>query len=139
MDIRLSAHATEDSERVKKAASRLFPEDRAEEVVFKSASLEGHYGNPITLLEARIEDEGLVEALLERLRLQLGEEDKQRIRRDLDRFLMKNDLFLRLDKQAAFEDEFRLRQDDPIHIRIHFKKKGKDNLRELSERLGLAL
>jgi hypothetical protein len=138
VEIRLSAHATEDLEKVKKAVSKFFPEELAEGVTLREEPLKGHYGNPITLLEARIEDEGLVEAFLERLRLRLDEDDKQRILRDLDRFLEKNDLYLRFDKQAAFEDEFRIRQDDPIHIRIHFKK-GKENLAELSRRLGLTL
>jgi len=137
VSVRLSAHATEDLEKVKKALLNLLPDGRAEELVIRMEPLKGHYGNPITLLEARIDDPGLIEALLESLRLRLSMEDKQRIARDLSRLLEKNDLYLRLDKQAAFEDELRLRRDDPIHIRIHCKTSDRETMVNMCHELGL--
>jgi RNA binding exosome subunit len=137
VSVRLSAHATEDLEKVKKAFFTLLPEARADEVVLTMVPLKGHYGNPITLLEARIGDKGLIEAVVERLGLRLSRDDKQAIARDLTRILEKNDLYLRLDKQAAYCDELRLRRDDPIHIRIHFKTSDREAIVDLCQKLGL--
>lgn len=137
VNVRLSAHATEDLEKVKKALFTLLPEGRADEVVLKTEPLKGHYGNPITLLETRIGDKGLIEAVVEHLGLRLSSEDKRTIARDLDSILEKNDLYLRLDKQAAYCDELRLRRDDPIHIRIHFKTSDREAIVELCRKLGL--
>ena len=137
VDIRLSIHATEDLEKAKKAVYRLLPEDRVEEIPFKTEALKGHYGNPITLFETRIKDEGTIRAFMEKLSRNLDEQDKHRILTEPEIFLEKNNLYIRLDKQAALEDEFKLRRDDPIHIRIHFKNKDKERIMEFCRELGL--
>ena len=137
MDIRLSIHATEDLEKAKKAVYKLLPEDRIEEIPFKTEALKGHYGNPIVLFETRVKDEGVIRAFMEKLSQNLDEQDKHRILTEPDIFLEKNNLYIRLDKQTALEDKFRLRKDDPIHIRIHFKNKDKERIMEFCRELGL--
>jgi RNA binding exosome subunit len=137
VSIRLSAHATEDLDKVRRACLHLFPEDQAKDVTFQTAPLKGHYGNPITLLEAKIVDNALIEALLDTLRLRLSADDKQRIAWDQSRVLEKRDLYLRLDKQAAVEGELRLRRDDPIHIRVHFKTRDRETMVNHCRELGL--
>lgn len=137
VDIRLSIHATEDLEKAKNAVCRLLPEDHIEEIPFKTEALKGHYGNPITLFETRIKDEGTIRAFMEKLSRNLDEQDRHRILTDPDIFLEKNNLYVRLDKQVALDDEFRLRSDDPIHIRIHFKNKDKGRILEFCRELGL--
>ena len=124
VDIRFSVHATEDPEKAKKAVHNLFPANCIEEVTFKKDALKGYYGNPITLFETRIKDKEIIEAFIEKLSTCLSELDKETILRESNLFVEKNNLYLRLDKQAAFEDEFKLCKADPVHIRIHFKKKG---------------
>ena len=137
VDIRLSIHATEDLEKAKKAVYKLLPEDRIEEIPFKTEALKGHYGNPIVLFETRVKDEGVIRAFMEKLSQNLDEQDKHRILTEPDIFLEKNNLYIRLDKQTALEDKFRLRKDDPIHIRIHFKNKDKERIMEFCRELGL--
>jgi RNA binding exosome subunit len=137
VDIRLSVHATEDLEKARKAVCKLLPEDRIEEIPFKTEGLKGHYGNPIVLFETRVKDEGIIRAFLEKLSQNLDEQDKHKILTAPDIFLEKNSLYIRLDKQAALEDEFRLRRDDPIHIRIRFKNKDKERIMEFCRELGL--
>jgi RNA binding exosome subunit len=137
VDIRLSIHATEDLEKAKKAVYKLLPGDHVEEIPFKTEALKGHYGNPITLFETRIKDEGTIRAFMEKLSRNLDGQDKHRILTEPDIFLEKNNLYIRLDKQAALEDEFKLRRDDPIHIRIHFKNKDKKRIMEFCRELGL--
>lgn len=137
VDIRLSIHATEDLEKAKKAVYTLLPEDRIEEISFRTEALKGHYGNPIVLFETRVKDEGIIRAIMEKLSQNLDEQDKHRILLEADIFLEKNNFYIRLDKQAAIEDKFRLRRDDPIHIRIHFKNKDKERILEFCRELGL--
>lgn len=137
MDIRLSIHATEDLEKAKKAVYKLLPEDRIEEIAFKTEALKGHYGNPIILFETRVKDEGIIRAFMEKLSQSLDEQDKHRILTEPDIFLEKNNFYIRLDKQAALEDKFRLRRDDPVHIRIHFKNKDKERILEFCRELWL--
>jgi RNA binding exosome subunit len=135
IDIRFSAHATEDPGKVQKAAHNLFPQDRLEKVIFKKGILKGHYGNPITLFEARIKDEEMIKAFVEKLSSSLSELDKIAISEISSLSADKNNLYLRLDKQAALEDQFKLCTADPIHVRIHFKKKG---VAEICREIGLA-
>ena len=137
IDIRFSVHATEDSEKVKKAVHNLFPANRLEEITFKKDALKGYYGNPIILFETRVKDGEIIKAFIEKLATCLSELDKETMLRESDMFVEKSNLYLRLDKQAAFEDEFKLHKADPIHIRIHFRKKKKKSIIEICRELGL--
>lgn len=127
-------HATEDPEKVKKAVYNLFPANHIDAVIFKKDILKGHYGNPIIVFRTRIKDGEVIEAFVEKLFTRLSDLDKETIVRELNLFVEKNNLYLRLDKQAAFEDTFKLCRDDPIRIRIHFKRK---DIVETCRELGL--
>lgn len=137
IDIRLSAHATEDLEKIKKAVHNLFPVDRIEEITFKKGVIKGHYGNPITLFEVRIKDKEVIMSIVEKLSTSLSELDKETMFREANLFVEKSNLYLRLDKQAAFENQIRLHKADPIHIRIHFKRKDNRSIVELCREIGL--
>lgn len=134
VDIRVSAHATEDLERVERAVYNLFPAGRIEETELKRDVIKGHYGNPITLLETRMKDGEMIKAFVNRLTTGLSELDKEAVLREANLHIEKTSLYLRLDKQAAFEGELRLHKADPIHIRIHFRKR---NVIEICRELGL--
>ena len=134
VDIRLSMHATENPEKIKKAMYNLFPASHIDAVTFKKDGLKGHYGNPINVFRTRIKDGEVIEAFVEKLFTKLSDLDKETILRELNLFVEKNNLYLRLDKQAAFEDAFKLCRDDPIRIRIHFKRK---DIVETCRELGL--
>ncbi len=139
VDIRFSAHATEDSAKVQQAALNLFPTHLKEEVAFKKNATKGHYGNPIILFETRIKDKKIIEAFVETLSTKLNDLDKQTVLEESDLLIEKSNLYLRLDKQAAFEDEVKLQKTDPIHIRIHFKRREGKNILEICRELGLTL
>ncbi len=134
VDMRFSAHATEDPEKVKKAAYNLFPTSHIQEIEFKKNAAKGYYGNPIILLETRIKNRELIKAFVEKLFASLSEFDKETILKESELFVDRSNLYLRFDKQAALEGMFKLRKDDPIHIRVHFKKK---NIVEICRELGL--
>jgi RNA binding exosome subunit len=134
VDVRFSVHATEDLERVKQAVYNLFPTTRIDDIELKKDAVKGHYGNPIILCMMRTKNEELIKTLVEKLASALDPYDKEKISEECQRFPDKSNLYLRLDKQAAFNDELRLRRDDPIHIRLHFRKR---NIVDICRELGI--
>lgn len=120
--IRTFAHATEDRERVLKALHNVLPSELSETVEFKTMNVEGHYGNPIVLFEAIVKDKKAASAVLEKLAAGLSVLDKELLGREVERHVDRGNLYLRLDKQAAYLGDFKLGQADSIHLQVHFKK-----------------
>jgi RNA binding exosome subunit len=102
VDLRTFSYATEDDRRVERALRALLPEDAAVE----RAETTGHYGDPIVVLSARVERADEVRHVLSRL---AEAPAFDRVEAELDDRVTENcELFLRLDKQAAFRGEVRL-------------------------------
>lgn len=137
IDIRTSAHATEDTDKVLIAIQNTLSPETTKTVTFKKANLTGHYGNPITLIETRIKDKGITLKTFERLSQGLGVMDKELLNSEIKQHLEKGNLYLRLDKQSAYLNELRLCQTDPIHLRIHFKKHSPDQVIEICKEFRL--
>jgi RNA binding exosome subunit len=137
IDIRTSAHATEDTDKVMKALGNILPAELVQTVTFRKTSLAGHHGNPITLFETRIKERNAAQKTLERLSSGLGMMDKDGLNSEIQQHLEKGNLYLRLDKQAAYLNEIRLCRTDPIHLRIHFKRSRPEEVIEICRRLGL--
>jgi RNA binding exosome subunit len=137
VDIRFCAHATEDPDKVMKAVYNIFPSDKTEEITFNRSSLEGHYGNPITFFETRIKDKETVRALVENLSVNLGSLDKEELSRELHRCVENGSLYIRLDKQAAFQGKIKLVTSDPIRIRIRFRKNKLEDVTEICREIGM--
>ena len=130
IDIRVFAHATEDEGKVLSAVRNTLPQQVSESIVFKKSNLTGHHGNPITLFETRIKEKEHVKAFLEKLASSLGVLDKEVLGSEIEQHVEKGCLYIRLDKQAAYLNEFRLGTTDPIHFKIHFKK---SNMKEIAD------
>lgn len=139
VDVRVLTHATEDIDKVEKAVHNVLPAQVAERVIFKKTVLKGHYGNPIVFLETRIENGSAVEAVFEKLAAGLSSLDKQALKDEIDRRLEKGDFFVRLDKQSAYLNEIRLQSEDPIRLRIHFRRSSREEILEFSSRFGVFL
>ena len=137
IDLRVFAHATEDPERVLAAVRNVLPSESVDSVVFKRSSLAGHHGNPIVLFEARVKDRRLVQAVFAKLCSGLGLMDKQVLAGEISGHLERGNLYLRLDKQSAFLGEVRLGSVDPVHVRVHFKKHGTDEVVSVCREFGL--
>jgi RNA binding exosome subunit len=108
------SHATEDLEKVKLA---LLTAVGTEDITV--TRIEGHHGNPILVLESHIEDDESIHRFFERLSC----DDLDEIVRTLkDRMDEKCNLFIRLDKQAAFNGTVRLgRNDDVVSVRLRVR------------------
>ncbi|APW98639.1 hypothetical protein CHINAEXTREME_13005 [Halobiforma lacisalsi AJ5] len=118
VDLRTFCYATEDEKRVEEALRTFLPgdddesdrdedEDEDEEPFpIERTESEGHYGDRILVLSARVENADDVRYVLSRL---ADLEEFDRLIDELDDRVTENtELFLRLDKQAAFGGDVRL-------------------------------
>jgi RNA binding exosome subunit len=137
IDIRVFAHATEDIEKVLKAVQNTLPTELTDKIVFKKTNLKGHYRNPIVLLETRIKKRDAVETVFRKLASGLSSLDKELLNNEIEQHLNKGNLFIRLDKQSAYLNELKLRSDDPMHFRIHFRKSRLEEIVEICRRFGM--
>lgn len=102
IDLRAFCYATEDEQRVVSALRTLLPAD----VEIERAESEGHHGDRIVVLSARVERADEMDHVFELIRRSV---DIDEIRAELDeRVDEKNALYLQLDKQAAYRGEVRL-------------------------------
>ncbi len=137
IDVRVFAHATEDSEKVLAAVRNLLPINLGESVIFQKTPLTGHHGNPIILFKAKLEDKKVLLEVLQKIGTGLTSLDKEQLECDVKLHLEKRDLYLRFDKQFAFQGEVRFSQNDPIHFKVHFKNKSFEEIAALCREAGL--
>jgi hypothetical protein len=137
IDIRFFAHATEDVNKVVQAAQRILPADYVGSVLFKRNSLRGHYGNPIFLFEARIKGREMVKAFIENLSTGLSRLDKETLLSEIGLHVEKGSLYIRLDKQAALQGDFKLCAADPIRVRIRFRKEKLEDIVKVCREIGV--
>ncbi len=137
LDIRVFAHATEDTDKVQTAVHKLLPTELAETLVFEKTSLTGHHGNPIILFTTQLTDKKALPSLLEKIGSGLTALDKETLNRELKLHLEKRNLYLRFDKQSAYLGLYKLAQNDPIHMKIHFKNKTFEEIEDICRNAGL--
>lgn len=139
IDIRVFAHATENQEKVQTAVRNLLTTELAETLVFEKTNLTGHHGNPITLFTSKLTDKKLLLAAIEKFGAKLNAIDKELLNQEIRLHLEKGNLYLRFDKQSAFCGTLKLSQNDPIHLKIHFKNKTSDEIMDICHQVGLLL
>jgi RNA binding exosome subunit len=137
VDVRTFAHATEDNDKVLKALQNILPSELVETIVFRKTGVSGHHGNPIVLFEARVKDKKAAGAVFAKVCAGLGILEKELLSREIDQHLEKGNLYLRLDKQSAFLGEFKLGQEDSIHLRVHFKRHMPEEVMAIMRGFGL--
>ncbi|WP_144901153.1 RNA-binding protein [Halobellus captivus] len=132
VDLRTFCYETEDEKRVESALRTFLPE----EFEITRAESAGHHGDRIVVLSARVENADDVRHVLARL-TELPEFDALLDELD-DRVTDNTELFLRLDKQAAFRGD--VRRGDGITLRAKVeaypatKESAVGNAREALER-----
>jgi RNA binding exosome subunit len=137
IDFRFCAHATEDLDKVMEAVQNVLPNDHLKKITFKKSNLDGHYGNPITFFDTRIEDIEAVRALVENISANLNSLDKEKLDRTINRCVENGNLFIRLDKQAALRGKIEFATSDPIRIRIRFRKNGTEDVIQICREIGI--
>jgi len=137
VDIRLCVHATEDLDKVMEAVHNIFPIDHIEDLTFDKSDIEGHYGNPIIFFKTRIKNKEIIKSIVEKLSTNLSSLDKAELSREIKRYVEKGSLYIRLNKQAAFQGKIKLVKSDPIRIRIRFKKSKIEDVIEICQEIGM--
>ena len=137
IDVRVFAHATEDSEKVLTAVRNILPLELGENAVFQKTQLAGHHGNPIILFETKLVDKQALPEALRKIGAGLTVFDRERLGSDMKLHLEKRNLYLRFDKQYAYQSEVRFSQNDAIHFKIHFKNKTFEEIVEICRNAGL--
>ncbi|ADJ14981.1 RNA-binding protein [Halalkalicoccus jeotgali] len=129
VDLRTFCYATEDEKRVEEALRTYLPEG----FEIERAETEGYHGDRILVLSARVENADGIRHVLEQLR---GSADLEQVRGQLDDRVTENcELFLYLDKQAAFGGEARLGEGITLRAKVEAYPAKKDtaieNVREV--------
>ena len=137
IDVSFFVHATEDPQKVLEAAKNVVSAVSAESMSFKKSKLKGEYGNPIIYFKTRIREGKVLDSILRYISSQLPSPDKERLSRDLTRHLERGNLYIRFDKQAAFKGSLRLCREDPIHMRIRFRRSKIDDIINACRKIGL--
>ena len=107
-------HATESPEKVKTAVLNLLPPELREKVCWEETPLEGHYGNPITLLKAEFSGEDS-RKLMKWLAEKLGQLDKELLEGKLDlHYDRAGILYLRFNKQQVYLGKVELSEGEPV-------------------------
>lgn len=126
IEISALIHATEDRKKVEKAVSTILPPKLSSIVNVKN--LHGHYGNPIKLMTISIKSRENLSPLLKELITKLGSIDREILLKELPLHIAKNDTFyIRLNKQAAAKGITSLGEEDPIRIKVKFRRVPKKN------------
>jgi RNA binding exosome subunit len=116
--ISVFAHATEDEEKVKQAVKRIAPYEH----IFESQRLSGHYEDPIILITSKITKKKEATNLLANIIKKLSSLDRQTLLDNLPNHVdPQGNLYLRLDKQKAYNGKVTLHENDPIRIKIKFQ------------------
>ncbi len=140
IEIRVFAHATEDPAKVQAAIANLLPSEPDQTqptLIFEKTVLTGHHGNPITLLTTKLEDKKQLPVALQKIGSNLSALDKEALNSDIKLHIEKGNLYLRFDKQSAFLGNIKFTQNDPIHVKVHFKDKTAQEIIEFSKSAGL--
>ncbi len=128
------SHSTEDLSKVKHAVLNVLPTRLREKALIEEQVVQGHYGNPITLITARLRDKEDSEYAFKHLLCSLNSTDRSIFVATLHRRVgPKNSLiYLRLSKQDAFLGSIMLMDGDDV-IRVSATIVGVKSLRDLSD------
>ncbi|KUO93025.1 MAG: hypothetical protein AT710_01185 [Thermocladium sp. ECH_B] len=118
MEVETHAHATEDLGKVIQALNNLVGQ-----VTYETIQVQGHYGNPITVVKAAMGKASgeCLDVVAKRLLSMLSDADRQLLLLSLDERMDGDKLYLRFNKQSAYRGLARLDDGgDVIKVVIHF-------------------
>ncbi len=117
LSIQVLCHATEDEEKVMRAVENVVGIEMMDKMKISSNSLKGYYGDPILMIKFETSDPETPMQIVRRIFSKLSEYEKiDVIQNCLERGKHGGKLYIRLDKQAAYNDVLRLSNKDSIRI-----------------------
>jgi hypothetical protein len=118
-EVSVIVHATEDQAKVSYALRNTLPDSINNDVKLTTQHAEGHYGNPIKILKTNLTKRKMIDQFFNNIFAKLNAEDLEDMMRNLETYVdEERNLYIRLDKQAAYMGELRSKQEDPIRIRM---------------------
>lgn len=124
IEISLFVHATEDLDKVMESLKNVLG-DNIGNVSFHRDDLQGHYGNPIIFLKAKIREDALINGIVKELTKKIEKTGKGYLLLNAERCTDdKGTFYLRLDKQAAYFGKVVASQADPIHVKLRPRQKS---------------
>ena len=125
VEISTIAHATDDLDKVQIALNHLLPDSLKGRQLFTRRYVEGHYNNPIVTFAARLTNPSEIEEITSFLLNQLPKSEKLSIEKDLSlNSDSEGNLYLRVDKQQAFNGTITISDEDSIRIKLKFSRFG---------------
>jgi RNA binding exosome subunit len=118
IEITTLVHATEDEGRVRKAVLNLLPSSINTPFI-QITHLDGYYGDPITTLKLTIKNRKPATDIFVKLVSELSSIDINSLVDELpQRIDETKNLYIRIDKQKAFQGKFTLQKHDSIRLKI---------------------
>jgi len=115
-ELSIIIHATEDLDKVLRSIRNMFMLD-LERLRIQRNDLSGHFGNPLTYIKIKLDREA-TKKVVETLFKKMSPVDKETLIRNLDEYIHKRKLYIRLDKQLFCSGELSLGETDAIRIVI---------------------
>lgn len=101
IEIQTFVHATEDFDKVLTCLKNIIPF----EFSYSSEKTFGHFKNPIYILNVALKKRKEIEKFLAALNERLSEEDKKKIKEELEDRFEEGKLYVRLDKMRAYHNK----------------------------------
>ncbi|MCX8187411.1 MAG: hypothetical protein N3F65_02235 [Nitrososphaeria archaeon] len=122
LSIQVLCHATEDLKKVFKAVENVLGPESLNKISISTEKLEGHYGDPVTLVRAFLLDQEASEKVFSRILLSLPPTDREELWSERSqKGKHGGKLYIRLDKQAAFLGYIKSSDKDPIKIVVRVR------------------
>jgi len=115
VEIQVIIHATEDSKKVFDSFKQIFGVDEGD---FTMQKLQGHYDNPIALVNGKIKKKKAA-LFVKNLISNITKKDINEIVEDLENRCDGSGLYMRISKQSLVEGKIQPAADDPIKIKIY--------------------
>lgn len=115
-EIRVIVHATESIEKIVSSVEEVFKIDVNARKLARQ-DLSGHYGNPIVYLSIKLSDED-VKRLFTSFKRYMNKNELSWFLSDIDDYIERSTLYLRIDKQKLCVGKLGLVEEDPVKIII---------------------
>ncbi len=115
VEIQVIIHATEDSQKIFDSFKQSFDVDEDD---FTIQKLQGHYDNPIALVNGKIKKKKAT-SLVKNLISSIPKKEIDEIIEDLENRCDGSGLYMRISKQSLVEGKIEPAADDPIKLKIY--------------------
>lgn len=121
IELRTLTHATENKQRVLEAIYNLFPTESAPPTV-KETTLKGYFGDPIVSLKIEINNRKTCTDFLNHVIKNLNSIDYEILLEELPKRIDESkNLYLRFNKQKAYQGKISLEMQDAIRVKIRLQ------------------